>query len=93
MTAAEVRKAGGQSAIYAMRRMIQSGWRVPGYATGGAVGSLPTRDQPMTITGPQTLTIVDADGVLIGSMRVAASNVVASYDSQTGYSAANRLEP
>lgn len=92
-TSSEVDALGGHGAMLALRAAVRNGWRLPGYAQGGGPGVLPSRSQPMVINGPQTLTIVDTDGVLLGTMRVAASSVVASYDAATSYSASNRLEP
>lgn len=37
LDAQDVRNLGGHPAVYTLRRMAAAGWRVPGYATGGAV--------------------------------------------------------
>lgn len=41
LTASDVKKLGGQSAVYALRAAVQQGWRPQGYATGGAVQYAP----------------------------------------------------
>lgn len=39
LTAEEVRAAGGHGAIYALREMLRNGFRLPGFASGGAVSN------------------------------------------------------
>ena len=94
LTADDVRDAGGQRAIYELRRMIQAGWKVPGYAEGGAVGSSPSGEsRSTTVAMPSTLVVVDVDGTLLARMKVAANQQISTYDRTTGFTSANRLAP
>lgn len=80
LTADDVRSAGGQRAIYDLRRMIQAGWRVPGYATGGAVGSPQPVASAPRLDGPVLIQIEGIDGLLRGTIRRESRAAVSDYD-------------
>ena len=76
LTASDVSKIGGQSAVYRLRAAIQSG-RVPRFAGGGAVSvsrDVHVGDKSVSVVMPKVMTVMDESGDFMGHLRVIARN-------------------
>lgn len=85
LTAAEVRKMGGHAAVKRMRESVKNG-SLPGFATGGGVGTSVTASEPgvnseLNVKVGQTGTGEVADGGVMAAITTDVSNMGETFDS------------
>lgn len=80
LTAADVNAMGGQKAVYSFRSSLHSGRA----ASTPSLGSSKTQGPQSTTTQmayPPTITLVDADGAILGRMKVVVENAMSTHNS------------